>query len=122
MNTTLEAGFVAILESVFPELPFRQATSKEPFPSNQQLILVECREVEHVAGPLHKATLRVLLVTPAFDYPETAHRDSSARLALPFEMIADPALLFAQKAGENLALRGLHIRSLTSDILDDHGD
>ena len=121
MNASVERGVAAVLREALPGLHVREATSAEPLPSDLQLAVVECASVEHVAGPLHRATVKVWLGTPAFDAGEADHGHVANRLcnalsALAADMAATSTAFDA--ACEGLSWRGCFLRSVALDIED----
>ncbi len=122
MNEQIERSFAGILKGHLPSLQVRAATSSEPLPGDVQLAVVTCPEVEHVVGPLYRATIKIWLGTPAFNVAETTHRAAaghiSAALARSAEAILETTAEFNQAAAP-LELRGLHLRSITSEVVDD---
>jgi len=107
MNALVENGFVAALQSLpWATVPVIAATSNAPLPSENQMIVVQCNEVEHVAGPLHTATVRLLLRTNAHDELAATHADISRKMnaiivnATAFNLAAQP-----------LEIRGLFVKN-----------
>ncbi len=107
MNTNVENGFVAAVNSLpWATIPVIAATSNSCLPSSNQVIVVQCSEVEHVAGPLHTATVRLLLRTNAHDELAQTHADLARKMngiivnAGAFNMAAFP-----------LEIRGLFVKS-----------
>ncbi len=122
MNAAVERGVVAVLRQALPGLHVREATSTEPLPSDLQLAVVECTEVEHVAGPLHRATIKVWLGTPAFEAGAADHHSREANrlceaLAAMAADSSNTATTF-EAATPGLAWRGSFLRSVASDIED----
>jgi len=117
MNGAVEAGFAAVIRAAMPGIDVREATSTKSLPANIQLVVVECPEVEHVVGPLHRATVKAFLGTPAFDMSEAQHRDATGALALALLDPAAAKLIFDPAAG-TLALAGFHVRSQSEEVVE----
>ncbi len=117
MNVAIERGFAAILLPSMQGVHVRQATSSEILPANIQAVIVECPEVEHVAGPLHRATVKIHLGTPAFEMGEAKHREATGYLANAFLDPGATSARFDEAAG-GLALRGLRVRSQSEEIVE----
>ncbi|MBE2180212.1 MAG: hypothetical protein IAE97_07045 [Chthoniobacterales bacterium] len=121
MNASVERGLVAVLREALPGLHVREATCADPLPSDLQMAVVECSSIEHVAGPLHRATVRVWLGTPAFDAGETAHTHSVGRLRTALETAAADsvatAAVFDPACGE-ASWRGCFVQSVSQDVVD----
>jgi hypothetical protein len=117
MNALIEQGFVAILQAALPALHIRPATTAEILPGDLQALIVECPEVEAVAGPLHRATVKLHLGTPAFDHAESAHRTTARALSSALAPDGDLATTFHGTAS-SLYLCGLHQRSQSESIID----
>jgi hypothetical protein len=117
MNTAIERGFVAVIQSAMPGVHVREATSSKPHPSDAQMVIVECPECEHVAGPLYRATVKAHLGTPAFDMGEARHRETAGMLALSLLDPAAAKTLFDPATG-GLCLQGFHVRSQSEGIVE----
>ena len=119
MNASVERGVAAVLREALPGLHVREATSAEPLPSDLQLAVVECASVEHVAGPLHRATVKVWLGTPAFDAGASNHGKVAERLCAALSAMASDiggtAAAFDADC-EGLSWRGCFIRSVNLDV------
>ena len=109
MNPLVENGFVAALKSLpWATIPVISATTNESLPSENQVIVVQCSEVEHVAGPLHTATVRLLLRTNAHDELAATHAD----LARKMNAIIVNTTAF-NAAAHPLEIRGLFVKNQT---------
>ena len=121
MNASIERGVVAVLRGALTGLHIREATCSDALPGDLQLAVVECASIEHVAGPLHRATIKVWLGTPAFDAGESAHIHSAERVRLALVAAAadsaTTAAIFDPACGA-AAWRGLHVRLVTQDVVD----
>ena len=119
MNARIETRFVATLRAILPLLAIREATSHEPLPKEGQLLFVECAQLEHVAGPLHRAMMRFILVTNAHDLSAQAHSQSSQLL---FSALHNAPLIhtrFNTGSPGGMELRGVHTR-LWSEQTEDN--
>jgi len=117
MNTDIEKGFVAVIQAAMPGVHVREATSSKPHPSDAQMVIVQCSECEHVAGPLYRATVKVHLGTPAFDMGESRHREAAGMLALSLLDLVEAKVVFDAGTG-NVSLHGFHVRSQSEDIVE----
>jgi len=114
MNALVENGFVAALSSLpWATIPVIAATRNASLPSSNQVIVVQCTEVEHVAGLLHTATVRLLLRTNAHDNLAQTH----ANLARQMNALIVNATAF-NSAASPLEIRGLFIKN-QSESRDD---
>jgi hypothetical protein len=114
MNALVENGFVAALNFLpWATIPVIAATTNASLPSSNQVIVVQCTEVEHVAGPLHTATVRLLLRTNAHDNLAQSH----ANLARQMNALIVNATAF-NSAASPLEIRGLFIKN-QSESRDD---
>ena len=114
MNALVENGFVAALNSLpWATIPVIAATRNASLPSSNQVIVIQCTEVEHVAGPLHTATVRLLLRTNAHDNLAQTH----ANLARQMNALIVNATEF-NSAASPLEIRGLFIKN-QSESRDD---
>jgi len=117
MNAQVERGFVAVLAPFMAGVHVREATSSKPHPADVQMVIVACPDCEHVAGPLHRATVKIYLGTPAFDVSEARHRDAAGMVAMALIDPAGAKVAFDAAAG-GLALHGFHVRSQSEDIVE----
>ena len=109
MNALVENGFVAAVNSLpWATIPVIAATSNDCLPSENQVIVVQCPEVEHVTGPLHTATVRLLLRTNAHDELAATHAD----LARKMNSLLVNAAAF-NSAASPLEIRGLFVKNQT---------
>jgi hypothetical protein len=117
MNVAVEYGFAAVLRPSMQGIHVRQATSSDILPGDIQAVIVECPEIEHVAGPLHRATVKIHIGTPAFDMGEAQHREATGFLANALLDQGAATALFDGAAG-GLALRGFRVRSQSEEIIE----
>lgn len=117
MNANIERGFVAIIQSRILGVPVRKATSSQPLPADTQMVIVECPECEHVAGPLYRATVRVFLGSPAFDLGEARHREVARSLARAFGDY-DGAKAIFDATECSLSLHGFHVQSQSEEVVE----
>ncbi len=110
MNALVEKGICRAVAAIsgFPQIPIREATGSGIIPAENQLVIVQCTEVEHLVGPLHRATVKLILRTNVFDTVQRAHQDVSMLLLSlnPFE-----AESLFNEAAVPLRFGGLFIRS-----------
>ena len=121
MNASVERGFAVVLRESLVGLQVREATCSEPLPSDLQLAVVECASVEHVAGPLHKAAVKVWLGTPAFDASEAEHARAANRLCAALDAAASDTVAAAalfDPACQVASWRGCFVKSASLDIVD----
>lgn len=119
MNAQIEAGFASILRKAIPSLVVREATSSAPLPDEKQILIIEVPELEHVVGPLHRATVRLVLASNAFDSSRAQHSQLASALAPALASPISNAMNFDLAAG-GLFLRGIHIRSQSDQVEDTH--
>jgi hypothetical protein len=84
MNASIEHGIAEWLRGRLQGADVREATSAIILPGDRQAVIVECSECEHLAGNLHKATVRITTATPAHDHSTESHRSLSASVAALF--------------------------------------
>jgi len=118
MNAEIERGFVAVIQAAMPNHEVREATSSKPLRGDAHIVIVECPESEHVAGPLYRATVRAWLTTNPHDLSEAYHGTATGLLSKAFDDPGLVASLFNAAAG-TLSLQGIHVRSHTEDVVDD---
>jgi phage FluMu gp28-like protein len=81
--------------------------------------VIEVPEIEHVAGPLHRATVKIMLATNAFDCSRAQHAQVAQSLPTALALPVTTVSLF-DGAADGLCLRGLHIRSQTDQAEESH--
>jgi len=107
MNGLVESGFVAAVKSLpWATIPVTAATSNDALPAENQILVIQCTEVEHVAGPLHTATVRLLLRTNAHDELAVAHSILARQMNA---LIVNGSVFNA--AAFPLEIRGLFVKS-----------
>lgn len=109
MNATVEHGVAQWLRGRLDGADVREATSSATLPGDRQAVIVECSECEHLAGNLHRATLRITTSTPAHDKPTPSHRTLSAAVAACFSSATGLANAF--QAATGWESRGHFLRS-----------
>jgi hypothetical protein len=109
MNATVEHGVAEWLRGRLQGTDIREATSAHIIPGDRQAVIVECSECEHLAGNLHKATVRVTTATPAHDHSAESHRTIAASVAALFSNA--PGLTDAFLAATGWESRGHFLRS-----------
>lgn len=117
MNGDIERGFVAVIRLAMPDHEIREATSSKPLRGDAHLVIVECPESEHIAGPLYRATVRASLTTNPHDLSEAYHGTAAGLLSKAFEDPRQVTSRFNAAAG-TLSLQGIHVKSHTEDVVD----
>ena len=117
MNVDVERGFAAVIRYALPGTTVREATNSQQMPADAQMLVVECPECEHVAGPLYRATVKVYLGTPAFEMSEARHREAIGSLTTSLLDTMAAAAIFDPVAG-GLTLHGFHVRSQSEEIVE----
>ena len=74
MNSRVEQAFVEWLTAAEISAPVHAGSSPEQISNDEPTIIVSVPEVQHVVGPLHKATVHLKVNAPAYHTAMDAYR------------------------------------------------
>ena len=119
MNASLENAFAAWLTSANIGAPIHTGASAEEFDPEKLAVIVSVPDVEHSVGPLHRATVNLVVSGPAYhsslpSYRETATAIRQLADASPFEALADALADHA-----SILFCGLWVRDSSERIEED---
>ncbi len=119
MNASLEHAFAAWLTSTGITAPVHTGASAEEFDPESLAVIVSVPDVEHSVGPLHRATVNLVVSGPAYHaslqgYRLTANAIRQAVEGGNLEPLADAV---AHQAG--ILFAGLWVRDSSERIEED---
>jgi hypothetical protein len=79
-NSRLEQAFAEWLIATGISTPVHAGSSPEQISNDAPTIIVSVPEMLHVVGPLHKATVRLIVSAPAYHTALDAYRQAAAEL------------------------------------------
>ncbi len=80
MNSGIEQAFTDWVAAADIDAPVHAGSCAETISNDEPTIIVSVPEVEHVVGPLHKATVHLVVSAPAYHAPIDALRSLAAQL------------------------------------------
>ena len=119
MNASVENAFAAWLVDAGVTTPVHTGASAEEFDPESLAIIVSVPDVEHSVGPLHRATVNLIVSGPAYHATLQSYRDT----ALAIRSLVDDhtnnglAAFVGQEAGANFG--GLWVKDSSERIEED---
>ena len=107
-NSVIEQGFVEWLRAAGVTAPIHAGTSAEVLSTEALTVIVSVPEVQHVIGPLHKATVHLITSAPANVTAIEDYRAVSANLRTVAETWQTTELA-TQLQSVGIQLGGVHI-------------
>lgn len=94
MNTSLEKAIAAWLTNGNIGAPIHTGASAEEFDPEKLAVIVSVPDVEHSVGPLHRATVNLVVSGPAYHASLPSYRETATAIrrladAQPSESLAD---------------------------------
>ena len=80
MNATVENAFAAWLVGAGLSAPVHTGASAEEFDPEQLTVIVSVPDVEHSVGPLHRATVNLIVSGPAYHASVQSYREAAASI------------------------------------------
>lgn len=116
-NTTLEQALVNWLLAAGLAAPVQAGASNEELANDQSTVIVSVPEIQHVVGPLDKATVHLIVSAPAYHASLETYREKAASVRIAVQAHASNGLAAAlQTAGS--VFGGFHI-SDSSELVED---
>lgn len=116
-NATLEQALVNWLLAAGVAVPVQAGASNEELSNDQATVIVSVPEIQHVVGPLHKATVHLIVSAPAYHASLDTYREKAAAVRAAVYTHASNGLAAAlQTAGS--VFGGLHIGD-SSELIED---
>ena len=119
MNANVENAFADWLVDAGITAPVHTGASAEEFDPERLAIIVSVPDVEHSAGPLHRATVNLIVTGPAYHATLQSYRDAAAEIRSLIDAHTDNGLadVVAEKAGATFG--GLWVRESSERIEED---
>ena len=101
MNSSIENAFAAWLVDAEIVLPIHTGASTEEFDPEQLALIVSVPDVEHSVGPLHRATVNLVVTGPAYHTSVQSYREAALGIRGVVDDHANSGLaaLIGQQAG-----------------------
>jgi hypothetical protein len=116
-NATLEQALVNWLLAVGVTAPVQAGASDEELANDQATVIVSAPEIQHVVGPLHKATIHLIVSAPAYHASLETYREKAVSVRIAVEAHPSNGLAAAlQTAG--FVFGGFHIGD-SSELVED---
>jgi hypothetical protein len=119
MNASIENAFAAWLVDAGITTPVHTGASAEEFDPERLAIIVSVPDVEHSVGPLHRATVNLVVTGPAYHTSVQSYRDAAHGVRGVVDRHANNGLaaLIAQQAGASFG--GLWVKDSSERIEED---
>jgi len=119
MNAAVENALATWLAEAGITAPVHTGASAEEFDPDKLAIIVSVPDVEHAAGPLHKATVNLVVSGPAYHATLSTYRDTAANLRALVDDHAANGLATAIGEEASAAFAGLWVRESSERIEED---
>jgi hypothetical protein len=119
MNASIENAFAAWLVDAGITAPVHTGASAEEFDPESLAIIVSVPDVEHSVGPLHRATVNLVVTGPAYHTSVQSYRDAALGIRGVVDDHANSGLgtLIGQQAGASFG--GLWVKDSSERIEED---
>ena len=77
-NSTLEQALVTWLTEAGVTAPILTGASSDQIAHDQVVVIASVPDIEHVVGPLHKATVNLIVSAPAYHTSLAQYRSAAA--------------------------------------------
>lgn len=119
MNASIENAFAAWLVEAGITDPVHTGASAEEFEPENLSIIVSVPEVEHSVGPLHRATVNLVVSGPAYHASVQSYREAAASVRSIVETHSSNGLASALNEKAGLELGGLWVKDSSERIEED---
>jgi hypothetical protein len=119
MNASIENAFAAWLVEAGITAPVHTGASAEEFDPEQLAVIVSVPDVEHSVGPLHRATVNLVVSGPAYHASVQSYREAAASVRSLVEAHSGNGLASALDEEAGLELGGLWIKDSSERIEED---
>jgi hypothetical protein len=116
-NSALEQALVSGLLAAGFTVPVQAGSSAEQMANDGPTVIVSVPEIQHVVGPLHRATVHWIVSAPAYQTTETVYRTTVQAVRTAVAGFASNGLASAL-ADSGLGLAGLHVGD-SSELIED---
>jgi hypothetical protein len=119
MNASIENAFAAWLVEAGIGTPVHTGASAEEFDPEQLAVIVSVPDVEHSVGPLHRATVNLVVSGPAYHASVQSYREAAALVRSFVEAHSSNGLASALDEEAGLLLGGLWVKDSSERIEED---
>lgn len=116
-NSALEQVLVNGLIAAGVTAPVQAGSSADQIANEGPTVIVSVPEIQHVVGPLHRATVHWIVSAPAYQTTETLYRETVQSVRTAVAGFATNGLASAL-AGSAFGLAGLHVGD-SSELIED---
>jgi len=116
-NSALEQALVNGLIATGVSSPVQAGSSAEQITNDGPTVIVSVPEIQHVVGPLHRATVHWIVSAPAYQTSEGVYRATVQAVRTAVAGFATNGLASAL-AGSGFGLAGLHVGDSSEQIED----
>ncbi len=116
-NSALEQALVNGLIAAGVTVPVQAGSSADQIANEGPTVIVSVPEIQHVVGPLHRATVHWIVSAPAYQTTEALYRATVQAVRTAVAGFATNGLASAL-AGSGFGLAGLHVGDSSEQIED----
>ena len=116
-NSALEQALVNGLIAAGGTAPVQAGSSAEQIANDGPTVIVSVPEIQHVVGPLHRATVHWIVSAPAYQTSEGVYRATVQAVRTAVAGFASNGMASAM-AGSGFGLAGLHVGDSSEQIED----
>ncbi len=116
-NSALELALVNGLMAAGLTVPVQAGSSADQIANDGPTVIVSVPEIQHVVGPLHRATVHWIVSAPAYQTTEGVYRATVQALRTAVAGFASNGLA-SSLAGSGFVLAGLHVGDSSEQIED----
>lgn len=114
----VESAWLPALSAAASPLEIVPGTTVAVMPDGESLVIVDCDELDHRAGPYYTATVSIRVRTPALtEDPLPGHTAAMNRL---HDALKDVAAVKAAFDDSTMTLGGYYVQSSSRDIIAEH--
>ena len=116
-NSALEQALVNGLIGAGITVPVQAGSSADQIANDGPTVIVSVPEIQHVVGPLHRATVHWIVSAPAYQTTESLYRATVQAVRTAVAGFASNGLVSAL-ASSGFGLAGLHVGD-SSELIED---
>lgn len=118
MNASIENAIATWLAARIAA-PVHTGASSEEFDPEQLAVIVSVPDVEHSVGPLHRATVNLVVSGPAYHAPVQSYREAATSIRAVVEDHSTNGLASVLDEQAGLGLGGLWVKDSSERIEED---
>jgi hypothetical protein len=119
MNSAIENAFAAWLVTAGITAPVHTGASAEEFDPEQLAVIVAVPDVEHTVGPLHRATVNLVVSGPAYHATVQSYRETATSVRALMDDHSTNGLASVLDAEAGLGLGGLWVKDSSERVEED---